>query len=173
MKIKVNRKNKPEYPSWVKEVLNPELESTGPAEFDAAKVDLWLHEGQKNGGLIKGKVIYDHLLKEKMLGGCLNLQDLLAIKEKGIEFYRKHFSGKYLFGWKSVVRNDGRSLDCPYLDERGDEVVLYWRWLEDVWLGRDPAGRLASTFDSDTQNSQSLSPLPEILVINNVTYKRQ
>lgn len=142
--IRVNRSMRPAYPDWMKEVLHPELGGTGPAEFDAAKLELWLHDVQKDGKWVKGQVIYEHLKKKKMLESCLGLSDLLAIQAKGVDLFRRHFAGKAVFGWKSVVRNRGGYLNAPSLYEYGDEVVLYWDWLEYDWGDNSPALRFAS-----------------------------
>ncbi len=59
--VRVNRSVRPAYPDWVGKVMNPELEGTGPAEYDLAmSIMLWLHEGQ-TGGVVTGTVIYDYL----------------------------------------------------------------------------------------------------------------
>ncbi len=142
--IHVDRSASPAYPDWVKEALHPELEKTGPAEYDAAKLELWLHESQKKGRWVKGEKIYEHLKKEKMLESCLGLSDLLAIQVGGIAFFRQHFAGKAVFGWKSVVRHRDGNLSVPYLYENGDEVVLRWDWLGNVWHDSYPALRFAS-----------------------------
>lgn len=122
---------RPAYPDWVKEVLRPELEGTGPAKYDVAKLEQWLHDGQKNGGWIKGQVIYEYLKEKKMLEPCLGLSDLLAIKAKGIYFFRQHFAGKAVLGWKSTVQHHHNNLlRVPYLCDDGEEVILRWAWLK-------------------------------------------
>lgn len=142
--IRVDRSVKPSYPDWTKKVMHPELESTGPAEFDISKLELWLHEDQK-GGWVKGKTIYECLKKKEMLEGCLGLTDLEAIKAKGLASFRQHFSGKAVFGWKSVVRNAGGNLNVPYAIGLVDEVVVSWYWLVHVWSASNPALRFASS----------------------------
>ncbi|HEY0221064.1 MAG TPA: hypothetical protein VGC58_02465, partial [Candidatus Paceibacterota bacterium] len=81
--IFVDRSVRPRYPDWMKEVLHPELEATGPNKFEAGRLNLWLHDGQKDG-LVKGRVIYDHLKSNDMLSSCLGLRDLEEIRKKGI-----------------------------------------------------------------------------------------
>ena len=71
--VRVDRSVKPSYPDWVAKVLYPEFECTGPAEFDLATLTSWFHDGQKNGGSVKGQVIYNHLKVEGMLPSCLSL----------------------------------------------------------------------------------------------------
>jgi hypothetical protein len=142
--VRVDRTIRPTYPDWKKKVLFPKLENFGPSEFDAAKLELWIHKGQKNGGRVKGQIIFEYLKKEKMLGNCLGLRDLEEIKKKRIDFFRKYFRDKAIFGWKSVVQGRGGDLSVPYLYDGGYEVVLDWYWLEYGWSGNCPGLRLAS-----------------------------
>ena len=142
--IRVDRSVRPSYPDWVKTVMHPELENVGPAEYDIAKVEQWLHDDQKDGGWIKGNKIYTYLKETDSLKSCLGLQDLEEIRKKGIVFFRKHFQNKAVFGWRSVVRNEDGLLHAPYLCENGDKLVLRWSWLNGGWNVNDPALRLAS-----------------------------
>ena len=139
--IRVDRSIRPSYPDWMKEVMHPELETVGPGEYDITKVEQWLHDGQKDGGCIEGNKIYTHLKKTDTLKTCLGKRDLEEIQKKGIAFFRKHFKGKAVFGWSSVVRNRYGYLYVPYLYESDGEVVLHWRWLDRDWLSRYPALR--------------------------------
>lgn len=142
--IRVNRSVRPSYPDWAKTVMHPELEPTGPAEYDIEKVEQWLHDGQKDGKWIEGNKIYAHLKETDTLKTCLGLRDLEEIQKKGIAFFRKYFQGKAVFGWKSVVRNRYGILFVPCLCEDDDEVVVRWSWLARGWDGRSPALRFAS-----------------------------
>lgn len=141
--IRINRPIKPTYPDWVKGLLHPELEATGPAEYDIAKLEQWLYDGQKNGW-VKGQKIYEHLKNNNMLESCLGLADLVAIQAKDINFFLQHFAGKAVFGWKSTVRGRGGYPNAPCLFERGDKVLLDWNWLENDWDDRYLALRFAS-----------------------------
>ena len=144
--IKVDRSVKPVYPDWMKKVMHPELEGNGPAEYDLANVEQWLHEGQKDGKWTKGDNIYARLKENdnELLKTCLTLRDGEEIKKNGIEAFRKFFKGKVLFLWGSVVLSRGGDLDVPYLGDDGGEVVVSWGWVGYGWGGSDPAGRLAS-----------------------------
>lgn len=142
--IRVNRSIRPAYPDWVDKAMHPELEAKGPRKFDAGKLEQWLHDSQKNGGVCKGKLIYEHLISNNMLESCAGLRDLEEIQKRGIDFFRKHFAGKAVFGWKSVVLDRRGFLNVPCLIEDDGQVVLHW-----YWLGRDgddasPALRFAS-----------------------------
>jgi hypothetical protein len=142
--IHVTRSVPPTYPDWVKEVRHPELQVTGPAEFDLAKLEQWLHEDQHGSNYVRGQVIYDDLAQNAVLESCLGLADLLAIQKLGIKVFRQHFAGKAVFGWKSVVRDRNGYLCVPYLYEDGGQVKLYWNWLDFGWYERYPALRFAS-----------------------------
>lgn len=141
--IHVDRTIRPTYPNWVKKVMHPELELTGPAEFDVSKLEQWLHPDQVNGR-VGGKVIYEHLKQNNMLEGCLGLLDLEAIQKKGITFFRQYFQGKVVFGWKSVVLFRRGDRPVPFLVESDVGVVLSWYWLDAGWNASYPALRFAS-----------------------------
>lgn len=140
--VYVDRSVRPNYPSWMREVMHPELEAIGPDKFETKSLKLWIPPSQTTG-VVEGQAIYDHLKSENMLGSCLGLRDLEEIQKKGIAHFRKHFQGKAVFGWKSVVRYDGGDLCVPYLIEIGGEVVLRWRWLDGGWDSARPALRFA------------------------------
>jgi hypothetical protein len=145
--IRVDRSVKPTYPDWMKEVLHPDLEKSGPTKYSIATIDQWLHEGQKNGKWTTGHVIYAHLKDndEVALKTCLGLRDLEEIQKKGIAFFWKYFKGKAVFGWAGAVRHCGGNLRIPYLYEGGDEVVLRWGWTGSHWSSSSPGLRHASS----------------------------
>ena len=132
------------YPNWVEKIIHPELEKTGPAEYDISKLELWIHDGQKDGNWVKGQIIYEYLKTSCSLKDCLSLRDLEEIQKKGVAFFRKHFAGKAIFAWKSVVLHRDGNLLAPYLYECGDKIVLAWYWLEYGWDDHDPAPRFTS-----------------------------
>jgi len=96
--ICVDRSILPLYPNWVKMVMHPDLEATGPAKYGLATVEPWLHDGQKNGGRMVGNRIYEHLLANNMLDSCLGLRDGEEFQKKGIAVFRKFFGGKAFWG---------------------------------------------------------------------------
>ncbi|MFH0891841.1 MAG: hypothetical protein V1867_03620 [Candidatus Falkowbacteria bacterium] len=143
--IRANRSVRPVYPdwadkNWINEVDFMQLELTGPAEYDISVVELWLHDKQKCG-LIKGEAIYEHLRKTGDIKNHFGLVDLLAIQVKGIDFFQKHFAGKAVFGWKSVVLERYSFLRVPYLITSGGIVILRWTWLVNDWNSGHPALR--------------------------------
>jgi hypothetical protein len=141
--IRVDRSVRPVYPEWVKEVMHPELEGTGPAEYDLAKVEQWLHDEQKKGVMV-GNRIYEHLKSNNMLASCLGLRDLEEIQKKGVRCFPKPVKGNAVFGWKSVVLGHGGNLSVPCLVEVGGGVLLDWYWLTHDWSDERPAHRFTS-----------------------------
>lgn len=142
--IRVDRSVRPVYPDWAKVVMHPELEAVGPAEYDLAKVELYLHDEQKDGKWMKGTKLYDHLKETDSLKNCLGLHDALEIQKKGIKVFRKLFGGKAVFCWKSVVRSRDGDLFVPCVCVGGSLVVVSWDWLGHGWYDVDPAARFAS-----------------------------
>ena len=141
--VRVDRSVKPTYPDWFKKLEHPELECSGPTEYNLQTgVEQWLHDQQKCGS-VQGNTIHTHLKKDNALTSCLNLQDGLAIQAKGIAVFRKLFGGKAVFLWGSVVRNRGGNLLVPYLYEYGDKVVVDWDWLDNNWFSNNPALRFS------------------------------
>ena len=142
--IRVNRSVKPAYPDWVKEVLHPELELTGPAEYPLAKVELWLHDEQKDeDSVINGQKNYEYLKTNNMLESCLGLSDLITIRSFGLDVFRRYFNIKTVFAWKSVVRHTDGVLYVPCLEEDSGEVLFHWFWLEHDFNSSEPALRFA------------------------------
>lgn len=139
--IRVDRSIRPSYPDWMKEVVHQELESVGPAEYDISAVEQWLHDGQKNGGRVAGTIIYGNINEPSVLSDHLGLRDLEEIQKKGIMFFRKHFMGKTVFGWKSIGRNRNGILYVPCLYELCGGVILIWFFIERNLSNQSPALR--------------------------------
>lgn len=142
--IHVDRSIRPVYPDWVKLVMHPELEPTGPVEYGLSAIDPWLHDGQKHGRSMKGNKLYEYLKEKKMLESCLSLRDGEEIQKKGLAVFWKFFQGKAVFLWKSVVQNRDGNLNVPYLCGCDGGVVVDWLWLAHDWHGSNPALRFAS-----------------------------
>lgn len=140
--ITINRSQPLQYPDWVRNPLYPELESRGPKRINLDDgVEQWLHPEQEKG-CVKGTVIHEYLKDHNLLPTCLGFRELLAIQAKGVDFFRRHFQGKAVFGWKGVVLPRDGNLHVPCLIEDDGEVVLYWYWLESGWNAYYPALRL-------------------------------
>jgi hypothetical protein len=101
------------------------------------RTELWLHEKQRSSGwYVPGRVIYAHLQETGLLSSFADLAELEAVKAKGIDFFRRHFAGKVVFGWRGV---QGDYVPC--LIECDGKVVLSWRWLDGHWYSDYPGLR--------------------------------
>lgn len=123
--VRVDRSIVPTYPegSWEGASLTPELNLTGPAEFDLATLESCLSGNETK---IAGTV-YQQLKDEKQLERCLNLQDLLAIQRLGRDTVHQYFGDGLICGWKSAILSDGMRLQrvpCLYVD--GDNLGFAW-----------------------------------------------
>ncbi len=143
--VTVDRSIRPTYPYWVECVMDPDLESTGPNEYDLAKeVSLWLHANQKDHTTL-GPVVYEYLKENDMLKSCLGFSDALAIKNLGVVVFRKVFCDKDAYFWKSVVRRrDSGGLFVPYLCVRTGILGLFWHRFDLDGFVDDPAVHFAS-----------------------------
>ena len=103
--------------------------------IEAGKTELWLHEEQKTSW-VNGRKILAYLTENSLLAGCADLDELEIIQAQGIEFFRKHFKGRAIFGWRGVQDDS-----VPCLIEGGNEVVLRWRHLDCDWDAFSPALR--------------------------------
>ena len=128
--IRINRSIRPVYPEWTGRVVSPELESAGPAEYDLATVQQWLHDEQKNGGCMRAEVLYDHLRSNGLLDSCLGLADGIAIQEKGAAVFRQFFKRNFVYLWRSVIYDDrlfnNNRFNVPYLYAQGGKVWMGW-----------------------------------------------
>ncbi len=125
--VRVDRSVKPTYPEWGKDIPYSELEATGLAQFDASRVDLWLHPNQKTGAM-DGDLIYNYLNMTGIIGRCAGLRDLEEIQKRGINFFRKFFKGKVLLGWRSAFCRSSGTLHVPSLFEDIGRVKVGWYW---------------------------------------------
>ena len=111
------------------EVLNKNLECSGPSKYDISLVKEQYYLTQESGGA-SGENIYKFLKDNDLIKDQLGIADLLAIAAKGIVFFRKYFDNKQAFGWKSVVRRiaaGGKDiLDVPALVERSGVACVSW-----------------------------------------------
>lgn len=125
--VRVDRSIRPAYPvDRVQAAMHPELENTGPTEFDLWDVEEWLHPDQKRG-MVRGEFLYQYLKDNDMLKSCLSFQDGVEIQKKGTDIFLTLFRGKTVCLWKSVVQCYGVSLRVPCLSSQvGSAVNMYW-----------------------------------------------
>ncbi|MFA4975763.1 MAG: hypothetical protein WC839_00670 [Candidatus Paceibacterota bacterium] len=127
--IQVDRSVRPVYNIRVREILHPELECIGPAEYDLLKIEPWFHSEQKEGKIVDGNTIYNYLKYTKNLSLCLNLQDGFAIKKKGIAIFSKVLKGKDLPLWPSIIVKQSGYLYVPFLYILDGEILIDWRYI--------------------------------------------
>lgn len=142
--IVVDRSIRPTYGSGTGLVMNPELEDTGPAEYDLVKdVFLWRHDAQKGEKVLLGYEIFRYLKEKDVLSTCLSLRDGEEIQKRGVAVFQKIFHKNVVPLWKSVVSSQaGRSmLYVPCLEVDGDRVRLTWYWLGNEFNTFWPAAR--------------------------------
>ena len=140
--VRVDRSVSPIYPDWVREVMHPKLERTGPAVYGLATVELLFWNGQM-GGDWREQDVYENLISENMIEGCLGLSDGLAIQQMGVIVFPKLLAGKVMFLWKSVVRDNRGFLVVPYIVGNNDGVYISWHRLA-IECQNYPAARFAS-----------------------------
>jgi hypothetical protein len=129
--------HRPAYPDWVKRVMHPELESTGPADYDLAQqVRMWRHQDQQNNRSMNGQALYNDLKSNGLLESCLGLADGYAIQQKGIRLWRRVFAGggnRFVPGRALLLRSvvaKNANLYAPYLQDDDDAVTLNWLCLD-------------------------------------------
>ena len=178
--IIVDRMIRPNYPDWVRKVMNPKEECKGPSAYNILNVEHLEHEGQINGD-ITGNIIYSWLKKTGIIYSCLNLQDGLAIYEKGVEFFEEFLWKKFgkghdypfnpndfqLILWKSVVEDKQGDLQVPYLQLYEGNVSLHWRFLESNFIYK-PFAEFGRQFTSallfvDMSNTKNITDKNELI----------
>jgi len=137
--IRVDRSIQPDYPLSPGEFVYPQLQNTGPSEYNISQVEEWLYPDQEADGMDDGNAVYDLLVENSDLERHLGLADLVAIHAKGVEFYRKHYKDKALFAWKSIVQDENGAFHTPYLVEDVNGFHILWHPLDWIWGSDDPA----------------------------------
>ena len=123
------------YISYKRELIFSDIIHTGPVEYDINDIEEWRHDGQSIEA-IDGETILNFIKKYDNPQQYLGLADLIAIKKKGPEFFRKYFGGKKAFGWKSTFEIDPSEKHSyprrvPYLHLTkgglGSTLMLDWK----------------------------------------------
>ena len=146
--IRVDRSVPVSYPDFVKQVVHPELEAFGPAEYSFARVQLFVHDNQKirldKGRLIveymSGDHIYSYLRDTNTLRLCLGLAVALAIQSGGIAVFRRFFGevSSVLF-WKSLAQLHHGGFYVPFLSVQSNKIRIGWLWRGSGLLENSPA----------------------------------
>ncbi len=119
---------------WMKgglDFFHPDLDRVGPDIYDLRKIQLWLHPTQGSKDMtatMKPFDIHQGLVSSGLVKRCLNVQDGMAIKEKGPDVFRKIFGGsnKWVFLWKSAIRLKNKGVYVPCMLVENNEVRVCW-----------------------------------------------
>lgn len=92
----------------------------------AGKMELWLHDGQRNGE-ISGRVVLRYLMENReILASCVRLLDLRIIQDKGLDFFRRYFPKN-----ENVVILGATLQDYyPCLYKKDGDLELRSQWVE-------------------------------------------
>ncbi|MFZ2500973.1 MAG: hypothetical protein WAW90_03265 [Minisyncoccia bacterium] len=133
--------------------MRPEIDARHPIKLgDIRKVDLWTHTKQGDGG-VEGLLIHSHLQDVGKLGACLNVEDLLTIKEGGLDSFEdfflsripeRHLEPRGITAYGSMIATKMGEVFVPYLhlSRRGDtkRLGIDWRSLLLTFGPSLPAG---------------------------------
>jgi hypothetical protein len=86
-----------------------------------------------------GNEIYEELLGSGLFKDCLNIADLRAIQNRGVGFFRRYFSDKFIFAWKSIALSNNGYPAVPYLYKDYGVVRLEWLWCDHLFFSSYPA----------------------------------
>jgi hypothetical protein len=146
--IFVDRTVAPPRPEWVKTLLHPELELTGPAEYDLkTNMDISFLPGQGDNKFT-GVEAYEHLKSNNLLDGCLGIADGLALRERGIKAYVKFFEAKdgaVVALWTGVFKGDDGKLYVPLAMPVLNKVAITKGDLSVPWTKYRPLVRFKVT----------------------------
>jgi hypothetical protein len=145
--LHVDRAVAPAHPEWMKTPLHPELELTGPAEYDLkTNMDLSFIAGQGDGKFT-GLDAYEHLKSNNLLDGCLGIADGLAIQERGVKAFSKFFESKdsaVVALWKAVFTDEEGKLCVPLAIPVLSKVAITKGDLSVLWTKNRPLVRFKS-----------------------------
>ncbi len=139
--LHVDRTVAPPHPEWMKAPLHPDLELTGPAEYDLkSNIAISFLPGQGDDKFT-GLDAYEHLKSNNLLDGCLGLADGLALRERGIKAYTKFFEAKessVVALWKAVFTDDDGKLCVPLAMPVLNKVAITKGDLSVLWTKYRP-----------------------------------
>lgn len=110
----------------------------GQLRFDPAKINLYLSEKQKDGGVIEGNKLRKELENQPVLNANV-LDYLLAHPELIPGFWKE----KHVFFWGTIYRDRDGYLCVRDLCRYGGRWDWDYYWLGHVWAGAYPAAVLA------------------------------
>ncbi|MFM2330622.1 MAG: hypothetical protein RLZZ26_129 [Candidatus Parcubacteria bacterium] len=126
--IHVDYAARPPYMRWPAKPLQPKFVRFGPTDYDLAKLERQLHDGQRGGQQVVGHIIYNYLVDQHLLERCLGFQDGYAIQARGVDFFRQLFGRSTIPLWRAAVRNNNdRNCCVPVLNGSGGiRVKFHW-----------------------------------------------
>jgi len=83
----------------------------------------WCGTGYEASSHDGNEGIVDQFSRNGEPGIYLDWNDIKAIRDQGVEFFRKHFAGKVVIGWASV-ENHRDSFNAPIVFERDGYLVM-------------------------------------------------
>lgn len=145
MDISTDRSVTPVYPEFVGRLIAPELEHTGPTQYNT-ETDLFVGSIETKPGfkILIASDVGTTLLQGRYLQACLGIHDGLEIQAKGIEVFRALKASldlKEIHLWRSIT-SEGAPVEhgilfgqpntyLPVLIEKDDAVVIEWRSFSD------------------------------------------
>lgn len=149
--MKIDTTKQPSIPSYLKSIESHDT-SMGTIEWDKTKVSLHLEPEQKDG------YIDGNILRDRMKGKGLNATVLDWLMDHPDQI-PDEWKGKYVYFWGTIYRDSDDDLCVRYLYWYGG--AWYWdcHWLDHGFDGRNPAALRASTLNSGTLASLTISPL--------------
>lgn len=124
--IHINRAKKLVYPLWGDFVINPELESFGPAEFDVKTLVQEYPNGLGVESLVDAASVHTYIVTNGLRKNCLGLREAEKIRERGVQFFQKFFAGECVLCWKCIVVRSGCDLFVPFLFNNRNQVEINW-----------------------------------------------
>ncbi|KKW36868.1 MAG: hypothetical protein UY82_C0009G0001 [Candidatus Uhrbacteria bacterium GW2011_GWC2_53_7] len=117
----------------------------GQIEFDPAKVELYLSNGQLGDKTIEGNKLRKELESKPVMNACV-LDHLLANTNLIPESWKQDEQGRtrYIYFWGTIYRGGGGSLCVRYLCWGDGEWRWSYSWLGLQWDDRSPAAVSAS-----------------------------
>lgn len=114
--------------------------------LDGKKINLFLSEGQKGSRYIVGHELRKELETKGGNVSAKMLDHLVEHPELWPESWKKNDQGNtiYVYFWDDIFRDSAGDLYVRYGCWYDGEVVSYYSWLGNDWLGRRPSASLAS-----------------------------
>jgi hypothetical protein len=128
--VRVDRSIQPTFPNNLTTALDPELDCSGPAEFDLSEVVA--RQPRRDGTREKIRRVYERIKFAGRLVEYLNLADLVVVRDVYHREFCRLSPDERLYGWKSGRRGEFGRPHVPYIYKRPSGiVVLEWAWMDD------------------------------------------